>query len=296
MRAVRRVAHQHHRRATVVVHPAPADHTRESDPLRRAAQVAGVGHQRVAVELAGEQPLAERDRGVLVHRVQPERAPHRFGRLHDEGRGAVVEAVGMSLHPALFGLFEGEGEGLEQLARTQPDEATQARVDVGPVGGGILAADAAVQAITGDDQVGIGVLLVTADIGLEDQLDAQVFAAPLQDVEQPLAPDATKAMAAGAHLVAADMNLDVVPVVEGIEDVSAGHRVGRTQVAQRLVGKDHAPAEGVVGPVAFDDADVVRRVLQLHQQGEVQAGRATTDADDLHEASCLVVRGGALAC
>jgi hypothetical protein len=156
VRGVRRVAHQHHRRAAVVVHPALADHARKADPLRRPAQVRGVGHQRVAVQVLREQLLQERDGHVLVHRLEAQRLPHRLGRLDDEGRGGVVEAVGVRLHPAMFGLFEGEGEGLEQLVRAQPDEAAQPGVDVGLVGGGVLAADAAVQAVAGDDQVGIG--------------------------------------------------------------------------------------------------------------------------------------------
>ena len=89
-------------------------------------------------------------------------------------------------------------------------------------------------------------------------------------------------MAAGAHAVAADVDFDVVPVVEGAQDLLGRGRVGRAQVAERLVGEHHAPAEGVVGPVALDDDDLVPRVLLLHQKGEVQARRATADAHDLH--------------
>ncbi|MCO6918896.1 hypothetical protein, partial [Pseudomonas aeruginosa] len=56
---------------------------------------------------------------------------------------------------------------------------------------------------------------------LEHQLDAQLLAAGLQDVEQPLAADAAEAVPPGADLVAADVDLDVVPVIEGIEDAVA---------------------------------------------------------------------------
>ena len=41
----------------------------------------------------------------------------------------------------------------------------------------------------------------------------------LQDVEQALAADAAEAVAARADLAAADVDLDVVPVVEGAEDL-----------------------------------------------------------------------------
>ena len=54
------------------------------------------------------------------------------------------------------------------------------------------------------------------------------------------------------------------------------------EIAQGLVGEHDAPAERVVGPVAFDDDDAVRRVLLLHQQGAIQAGGTAADADDVH--------------
>jgi hypothetical protein len=64
----------------------------------------------------------------------------------------------------------------------------------------------------------------------------------------------------------------------------ARDRVGRpsakVQVVQRLVGQHHAPAKGVeIRPVALDHDDPVDDgVLQLHQQAEIQAGRATANA------------------
>jgi hypothetical protein len=120
------------------------------------------------------------------------------------------------------------------------------------------------------------------DLGLELQLHAQFFAARLQDVEQLLAPDADEAVAAAAQRAALELELDVVPVVEGLLDGGSGGRVPLAHVVHRLVGEHHAPAEGVVGLVALDDRDVVARVQLLHQQPEVQPGRAAPDADDLH--------------
>ena len=168
--------------------------------------------------------------------------------------------------------------------RAEPDEAVRAHVDVGLVGVGVLAADAAVEAVAGDDEVGVGVVGGRLDVGLEHQLDADFLAARLQDVEQALPADAAEAVAARDELAPRMCDLDVVPVVEGVEDLRRARRVGRLQVAERLVGEDDAPAEGVVGLVALDDADAVRRVLLLHQQREVEAGRAAADADDVHRA------------
>ncbi len=284
MRGVRGVAHQHDGRARAEapaaaaaviepVHPALADDAREADPLRRAAQVRGVRDQRVAVQRLDEELLAEGDRLFLLHAVEAGLLPDLFRRLDDEGRVGRVEPVGVRLEPAVRRLLEVEGERVEQARRAEPDEAVAPHVDVGLVGGGELAADAAVEAVAGDDEVGVGVVGGRLDVGLEHQLDADFLAARLQDVEQALAADAAEAVAAGDDLRAADVDLDVVPVVERVEDLRRGGRVGRLQVAERLVGEDDAPAEGVVGLVALDDDDPVRRVLLLHQQREVQARR-----------------------
>jgi hypothetical protein len=86
----------------------------------------------------------------------------------------------------------------------------------------VLGADAGVDAVAGDDQVGVGVVGVGIDFGLEHQLHTQLLAACLQDVQQLLAPDADKPVAAGADDLALEVQLDVVPVVEGQLDLGRG--------------------------------------------------------------------------
>ena len=181
----------------------------------------------------------------------------------------------------MLGLFEGEGEGVEGLVGAQPDEAALAQVDVGLVDLGVALADAAVEAVAGDDQIGLvlrGQRLVVGDVGLEHQLHAQFEAALLQDVEQPLAADAAEAMAAGTHLAALEEDLDVVPVVELVTDQRGGGRVGRRQVGQGLVAQHHAPAEGVEWAVSLDHRDFERRLARLHQQREVEPRGTAADA------------------
>ena len=87
--------------------------------------------------------------------------------LDDEGRGLVVELVGVGLEPAVLGLLEGEGEGLEQLVRAQPDEAAAAQVDVGLEGRGVPGADALLTPSLAMIEVGVGVLGVALHVGLE---------------------------------------------------------------------------------------------------------------------------------
>jgi hypothetical protein len=144
-----------------------------------------------------------------------------------------------------------------------------------------------VDAVAGDDQVGVREVQVRIDLGLEHQLDAQL-SQRLQDVEQLLAADADKAVAARADHLALEQQLDVVPVVEGLLDGVGRGLVPLAHVVHGGVGEHHAPAEGVVGLVALDDRDVVRRIALLHQQGEVQATGAAANANDLHGISLIL--------
>lgn len=147
---------------------------------------------------------------------------------------------------------------------------------------GVFVADARIDAIGGDDQIGVGELLVALDVLLEQQFGTELEAAFLEDVEHLLAADADKAVASRADLAALEDQLDIVPMVEGNLD-----RLGRLRIplAHRLhgrVGEDDAPAEGVEGAVPLDHGNVVLRVLALHQQRKIEARRPATDTDDPH--------------
>jgi hypothetical protein len=189
---------------------------------------------------------------------------------------------------AMPGLLEGEGEGLEFLFGAEPDEAAVAGVDVGLAGRGVTGAHAAVEAIAGDHEIGAvfaGDGLVVADLALEHEPHPELLAARLQDVEQPLAADAAEAVPARGDGAALEVDVDVVPVIEGLQDGARGLFVRGDQLAQGLVGEHDAPAEGVAGPVTLDHRDVVRRILLLHQQAKIQAGGPAADANDVHDCS-----------
>ena len=68
-------------------------------------------------------------------------------------------------------------------------------------------------------------------------------------------------------------------------------RVAALHVGVRGVGEDHAPSEGVVGLVALDDGDLVRRVRLLHEEGEVESGGSAADAGDVHGGGAGAGRG-----
>ena len=121
-----------------------------------------------------------------------------------------------------------------------------------------FAAHAAVDAVAGDDDVGIEVArgaLVVGDVVLVAKLDAERFAALLQDAQQPLAADAAEAVAARADRAPAEVDVDVVPAVERAGDLARRLRIRGFEVAERLVGEHDTPAERVVGAVALEHAD-----------------------------------------
>ena len=289
MRGVRGIADQHDRHAARVdlgpVDPRAADDARELDPHRRTAEVRRVGQQRLAVEPRREEPLAVGDPFLLGHSFEARLLPDVLGRLDDERRGVAVVLVGVRLEPAVLRLDERERERPEPLLRAEPDEPAAPDVDVGRERIEVARPDAAVEPVGGDDEIRCECtrrLDIVPDLGLEYELDAERLAALLQDVEEALAADAAEAMTAGRDRRAAKMDVDVVPMVERAGDLGRRRRVGRLEVAHRVVGEHHAPAERVVRAVALDDANDVAGVCLLEQQREIEAGGAAADAKDSH--------------
>ncbi len=146
----------------------------------------------------------------------------------------------------------------------------------------VAIANLGIDAVRGDDEIGVGKFEVGIDLALEHELDAELFAARLQDIEQLLAADADEAVAGGAHAPALDQDLDVVPVVEGALDLLRGLDVPGAHIVHGGVGKHDAPAERVVRLVALDHRHLVRRILLFHQQAEIEPRRAAADANDAH--------------
>ena len=72
-------------------------------------------------------------------------------------------------------------------------------------------------------------------------------------------------------------------MVESLLDLRGCHRVPVAHIVHGGIGENHAPAKGVVGLVALHHRHFMRWVHLLHQQSEVQAGGATTYADNFHD-------------
>ncbi len=246
--------------------------------------MARIRHQPMAAKIPGEYPLAGRNRFLLRHRAEAELRPSRLRALDDEGRSVLVELVGVRPHPAVLGLLEDECEGIvEFLVRAEPHELALAHVEVGAEALRKLAADLGIQAVRRHHQVvGACKFRSAFDLGLEAQRHAQRQRPLLQQVQQPLAPDAAEPVAGRDDALAAIVDRDVVPIGEMLADRGCAHGIVGREIVERLIGQHHPPAEGVVGPVALEHRDVVRGVAPLHADREVEARRAAAEARNLH--------------
>ena len=185
-----------------------------------------VGDQRMAVEIAGEQALAERDALFLRHRVEAGALPHVLGRLDDEGRRVAVVLVRVRLEPAPRRLFEREREGVEpsaacrarrsgsgagrRRARRLPRSAARTR---------LLRPSLATTRSASNSRAAASSSATSVS---NTSSTPSVLAAPLQDVEQPLAADAAEAVAARSDRAALEVDVDVVPAIERADDLGRG--------------------------------------------------------------------------
>ncbi len=247
----------------------------------KAAPHGPVADQGVALQLIREEPGQEADRLVLASRVHARTPPRRLGGLHNEGgpsRGVVL--VGVHPPEAVLGLAEMEGEGGEGPRRAQPDEAVGTQVDRGLERVREMVAHPAVDAVGTDHEVGVQVRPRVGHPRLEVEADAQIAATPMQQHEQRSSRQPGEAVPGRLQTAAPVVDVDVVPVMEPLLDRAQRRGVGVGDLLQRGVREHDAEAEGVVGPVAFEDRDVSRGVVLLEEQrGEEAAGPAPDDVD-----------------
>jgi hypothetical protein len=116
-------------------------------------------------------------------------------------------------------------------------------------------------------------------------MNAKLLRAVLQDVEQLLAADAGKAVAAGAHRLAAIVHGDVVPIDEVLADLRGAGGVVLFEIGQRVVGEHDTPAEGVMRLVALDHPHVRGGIAPFQRDREIKAAGTAAETDRAHEPS-----------
>src|SRR5262245_58587593 len=243
---------------------------------------ASIGDEAMTVELVGEQRFEE-GRGLFFGRaVHAGGFPRRLAAFDNERRSAWRVLIRVNAPESVIVALEVKGKGGKRLRRPEPDEPVRPQIDRGldPILEQLT--DGAVGAVGGDDEVGVVILLETANFALEQHFDAGGARLLLQHAQQRVAAHAAEAVSGRGDPVAAIVHLDVVPVHEVAADAAKRLGIGFGDAGHRRVGEDHTKTEGVVGTVALDDSDVVARIRLLHQAGEVKAARSAADADDVH--------------
>ena len=134
-----------------------------------------VAHQGVTIQILPENLLADADGFVRVRGVETQFLESLRPAFDDEGRGVLVELVGMDPDPPGFRLLEDEGEGVERLVRPEPDELVPTYVDVGLEPVRIAIADLGVDPVGGDDEVGVRVGVDVFHLRLENKFDPKFF-------------------------------------------------------------------------------------------------------------------------
>ena len=142
-------------------------------------------------------------------------------------------------------------------------------------------ADPALHAVARDDEIGAARHdLVVDDLGVEEELHAELEAAVGEDAQELLARDAGEAVAVRPQALAAIVDVDGGPVRERLGDRLVRGRVVLLEIRERLVREDDAPSEGHACGIAFDDRDVGVGSRLLVEEREVETGGAPADADD----------------
>jgi len=91
----------------------------------------------------------------------------------------------------------------------------------------------------------------------------------VQQLQETLAPQANEAVATRSLHFTLDVAVNQVPVNEFIDDGFRADRIIRGDVLNGLVREYDAPAEGIVGFIAFVDLNFVVGVAQLHADAQV---------------------------
>ena len=220
----------------------------------------------------------------LVESCSP---PHVVVHLDDEGAAVGVEGVAVHLHDAMGGLEDVEGEGLEDLVGAEPHVPAAPHVHRGLELVGVLGAHERVEAVRRDHEVVVaGELLDVRGGRAEVDVDPEVRAPTLEDLEQSLAAQRREAVPAAGDDLTLVVHVDVVPARELPLHLIVDDRVCVGDAAEGLVREDDAEAERVVGSVALPHADLVIGPELLGESGEVEPSRASTDDCDPHGASC----------
>jgi hypothetical protein len=238
------------------------------------------GEQPVPFEVVREQSLAVRDRLGLAGAAETGALPGVLVALTMKVE-MILERIHGPEQPVLV-LAEEEREGLGGFVVPGQQKRVRAPVDRRPEVIGEALAHHALDAVRGDHEIGSLERREVAHLALELDLDPELPAARVEDLEQPLARQPAEPVTRRTDAGVPEVRLDVRPGREALLDLREALGVGLGEVRERLVREHDSPAEGVVGSVAFEDPD--RGVLErlLREDREVEPRRSASQDLDAH--------------
>ena len=279
VRGVRRVPGEHRRARAASV---ALRISRKCSHGERPAAMGG-SSRRCPFSTLREHRLEQPQPLVRGRPVEPEPRPRRRRALDDERARAPRRRVAVRPQPARGRALERERERPEHRGRAEPDVAVAAGRD--------RRARSARRAGPGSCCPTPSAATTRSASSAAVVVDGLPVLQPHAELARPVGEDLLHAAAAHAVAVlapevhrrpAADPHHLLAPQQRGAAQAAGRDGVARVQVVEELVAPRDAPTVRSTGRVALDDRDLGPRRTQLREQGEVQAGRTTTDACDLH--------------
>src|SRR5690242_19669312 len=206
----------------------------------------------------------------IGHPVKARISPGSFTALDDKSAGVFVELVGMRNEQARFVFAERKSQSVEQLMSPEPDKTVLSDIERGLKVFVEHAADKTVGAVGSDQQiVGLEVIQI-CNICFKSQIDAQLQASLVEDVQKREPADSRKSVASNSDLLALVDIIDIVPALARTGDGVKRFLVVVLEVRKSLVRKDDSPTERVIWCVVFEDGRLVRTIELFHQDCEIQ--------------------------
>src|SRR6266403_951226 len=158
------------------------------------------------------------------------------------------------------------------LFRAKPDEAIVAYLNVRLKYALVFLACHRRSAVGCDHKIVVGGVHVwIGDFFLKHQPHAEAGGTLLEYLKKFHSGNAAKSMSARRQLAIFEINVNVVPVAEGLRNSGVALRIGLPESVHGFIGKHDAPSESAVGLVALDYRDVPGRIGLLRENREIKS-------------------------
>ena len=202
--------------------------------------------------------------------------------LDDEGAHRRRMPVVVGVEGARLVLDEGLRQGLEALGGAEPAELVGEIPDRSAERLAVSAPHVRIDSVGGDDEIVAHEFFFFCEGSAVFRGNPDTGQLPLQQLQEFQPADRREADAVYAHRGAAVHDHQVGPRFHLRGDALVGLGVILAQEFERAVREHHAEAEGRIGRVLLDDADLPVGMLALGEVGEIQPRRAGACDENSH--------------